>query len=126
MNTKLDNITTQYRKFNVNQALTEGQLNEFIDYFEDQDRLSRTRLNGVGIVCGFEAMLTVMNGRELHTLPMDQRHLGFLYITITQGAGVTTDGDLVTLRNRDFETKESSIDIRTKNYKYYKAFTDGY
>ena len=53
MNTKLDNITTQYRKFNVNQALTEGQLNEFIDYFEDQDRLSRTRLNGVGVGCGF-------------------------------------------------------------------------
>ncbi len=53
MNTKLDNVTTQYRKFNDNQALTEGQLNEFIDYFEDQDRLSRTRLSGVGVVCGF-------------------------------------------------------------------------
>jgi hypothetical protein len=40
MNAKLDNVTTQYRKFNENQVLTEGQLNEFIDYFEDQDRLS--------------------------------------------------------------------------------------
>lgn len=54
MNTKLDHVTTQYRKFNDNQALTEGQLNEFIDYFEDQDRLSRTRLSGVGVVCGFQ------------------------------------------------------------------------
>lgn len=126
MNTKLDNITTQYRKFNANQALTEGQLNEFIDYFEDQDRLSRTRLNGVGIVGGFETMLTVMSGRQLQTLPMDQHQSGFLYITITQGAGVTTDGDLVTLRNRNFATKESFIDLQTKNYKYFRAFTDGY
>jgi len=56
MNAKLDNITTQYRKFNENQVLTEGQLNEFIDYFEDQDRLSRTQLSGVGIVCGFKSI----------------------------------------------------------------------
>lgn len=126
MNTKLDNITTQYRKFNANQALTEGQLNEFIDYFEDQDRLSRTRLDGVGIVCGLETMLTVMSGRDLVTLPMDQRNQGFLYITVNQGAGVTTDGDLVTLRNRDYKSKESSIDLKTKNYKYFRAFTDGY
>ena len=52
MNTKLANITTEYRKFNTNQALTENQLNEFLDYFEDQDRLSRTKLSGTGIVCG--------------------------------------------------------------------------
>ena len=58
MNAKLDNVTTQYRKFNENQVLTDGQLNEFIDYFEDQDRLSRTLLSGVGIVCGFKSTIT--------------------------------------------------------------------
>ena len=38
MNAKLNDITTQYRRFNENQALTDTQLNEFLDYFEDQDR----------------------------------------------------------------------------------------
>lgn len=126
MNTKLDNITTQYRKFNANQALTEGQLNEFIDYFEDQDRLSRTRLDGVGIVCGFETMLKAMVGREIVPIPMDQHQNGFLYITVTQGVGVTTDGDLITLHNKNYATKESFIDLESKNYKYYRIFTDNY
>ena len=59
MSTKLSTITTQYRKFNTNQVLTEAQLNEFLDYFEDQDRMSRIGLSGVGIVCGFKCRLTL-------------------------------------------------------------------
>jgi len=108
MNTKLDNITTQYRKFNENQTLTEGQLNEFIDYFEDQDRLSRTRLSGVGIVCGFKSAGSSSQPS----------------ITITQGAGVTTDGDLITLRKNIDKSKEVSIKLDSNAYTYYKTFTD--
>ena len=134
MNTKLDNITTQYRKFNANQALTEGQLNEFIDYFDDQDRLSRTRLSGVGIACGFKTMLTVPDGMEVKQVSINQQPLAYEYITIEQGAGVTTDGDLITLRNTDYEaededetkTKTVSIELKSKNYKYYRVFTDNY
>lgn len=126
MNTKLDKVTTQYRKFNDNQALTEGQLNEFIDYFEDQDRLSRTRLSGVGVVCGFkskyidlivqpEMMLEKATGFDaslLHT------------IEITQGSGVTTDGDLITLRQKGATSSEATIDFGVKNYSYYKEYID--
>lgn len=109
MSTKLDNITTQYRKFNVNQALTEGQLNEFIDYFEDQDRLSRTRLSGVGIVCGFKS-----------TFDLEHKDT----IAISQGAGVTTDGDLITLRENIDSTNDVSINIESKNYTYSREFKD--
>ncbi|MBO9690455.1 PKD domain-containing protein [Chryseobacterium sp.] len=129
MNTKLDKVTTQYRKFNDNQALTEGQLNEFIDYFEDQDRLSRTRLNGVGIVCGFQSEYielelqpqasmekTTELGRDLIEIPFDT-------IAITQGAGVTTDGDLITLR-QTANTSEAAIDFPVKNYRYYRNYVD--
>jgi hypothetical protein len=117
MNAKLNNITTQYRKFNPNQVLTEGQLNEFIDYFEDQDRLSRTRLSGVGVVCGFKSTYidlteTVPDSSLLHT------------IEITQGSGVTTDGDLVTLRQKGSTSSEAAIDLDVKNYKYYKEYVD--
>jgi hypothetical protein len=108
MNTKLDNVTTQYRKFNENQALTDGQLNEFIDYFEDQDRLSRTRLSGVGLVCGFKSEPSGSGTA----------------IVITQGAGVTTDGDLITLRQKLDKTSDVNIQFDSKSYTYYRAYTD--
>lgn len=108
MNTKLDNVTTQYRKFNENQALTDGQLNEFIDYFEDQDRLSRTRLSGVGLVCGFKSEPSGSGTA----------------IVITQGAGVTTDGDLITLRQKLDKTSDVDIHFDSKSYTYYRTYTD--
>lgn len=108
MNTKLDNVTTQYRKFNENQALTDGQLNEFIDYFEDQDRLSRTRLSGVGLVCGLQPV-----SADADTA-----------IVISQGAGVTTDGDLITLRQKLDKTSDVNISFDARSYTYYKDYTD--
>jgi hypothetical protein len=119
MNTKLDNITTQYRKFNVNQALTEGQLNEFIDYFEDQDRLTRTRLNGVGNVCGFKSKFFYQK------FAIDGFTSGQLKVLqITQGAGVTTDGDLITLRQNGVTAKELSINFESINYTHYRKYVD--
>ncbi|MGO4710544.1 Ig-like domain-containing protein [Chryseobacterium sp. 2TAF14] len=114
MNAKLNNITTQYRKFNPSQVLTESQLNEFIDYFEDQDRLSRTRLSGVGIVCGFKSTYieSATDASLIDTLE------------ITQGSGVTTDGDLVTLRQKGSIASEATINFEAKNYKYYREYTD--
>lgn len=117
MNTKLDNITAQYRKFNENQALTEDQLNEFIDYFEDQDRLSRTKLSGAGIVCGFSTtssfgFANIVAGPNLNGLG------------ISQGAGVTTDGDLITLRSKQDGIKEVSIDFDGKVFSHYRPYDD--
>ena len=54
MTTKLAAITTNFKRFTENQVLTESHLNQIVDYFDDQIRLSRTCLSGVGIVCGFE------------------------------------------------------------------------
>ncbi|RTZ46186.1 hypothetical protein EJ377_17275 [Chryseobacterium arthrosphaerae] len=53
MNTKLDHVTTQYRKFNDNQALTEGQLNEFIDYLKIRTGYQEPAERR-GVVCGFQ------------------------------------------------------------------------
>lgn len=116
---KLDNVTTQYRKFNENQVLTEGQLNEFIDYFEDQDRLSRTRLSGVGIACGFKS--TSVYG---YNPMLVKQRLNISAIAITQGAGVTTDGDLITLRQKKDKPSEVTIDFDAKNYAYYRNYID--
>ncbi|WGH74155.1 hypothetical protein P8625_08475 [Tenacibaculum tangerinum] len=106
-NLKLKEITTEYSKFNANQVLTETQLNTFIDYFDDQNRLSRLGLSGVGIACGFEvtpkfnADKTAVNG-----------------IQISQGTAVTTDGDLVQF----FDLLEENLALKT--FSFYKKFED--
>lgn len=64
--------------------LTETQLNTFIDYFEDQNRLSRLGLSGVGIACGFQVT---------PKFTIDKTAVSS--IEITQGVAVTTDGDLI-------------------------------
>lgn len=81
MSKKLTTITSTYSAFAKDQLLTHTDLNQVIDYFEDQDRLSRICLNGVGIVCGFEPTFVQNDGNPL--------------LAISQGSGVTTDGDLL-------------------------------
>jgi PKD repeat protein len=110
MATKLNEITTQYHTFVDNQVLTKDQLNEFIGYFEDQDRLSRIFLSGVGIVCGF-------NLRFDSSKPS---------VTITQGAGVTTDGDLIKLRKDIPESPFKTIDFEEIEYRWVKKFEDSF
>ncbi|UKB82414.1 PKD domain-containing protein [Chryseobacterium sp. MEBOG06] len=127
MNAKLENITTQYRKFNENQALTEGQLNEFLDYFEDQDRLSRTRLSGVGVACGFQSTYTdlvLQPQAETKKPGTGDLELELNTIIITQGAGVTTDGDLITLRQPSVKPLETTVNFNAATYKYFRNYTD--
>ena len=85
----LHQITQDYRSFVDDQVLTSGQLNEFLAYFEDQHRLSRICLTGVGIVCGFDFKLNTAK-KEL---------------TLNPGCGITTDGDLLRLLQEVSEKK---------------------
>ena len=110
MEPKLKHITTQYRRFTKNQVLTEGHLNEVLDFFDDQDRLSRICLDGTGIVCGFN-LRCVDNTIE-----------------VSQGAGVTSDGDLLHLYkiNTDPETniKHKTIDFEKVTYTHFKRYNN--
>ena len=108
MSTKLSTITTQYRRFTKNQVLTEGHLNEIVDFFDDQDRLSRICLSGVGIVCGFIPSCDDVDNT----------------ITITQGTGVTTDGDLFHLYGINSEELTKTIEITEKEYTHYKVYNN--
>ncbi|WP_299441129.1 hypothetical protein [uncultured Aquimarina sp.] len=90
---KLEEITTQYRSFVPDQVLTAEQLNTIIDYFEDQNRLTRVCLSGVGIVCGLDITYTENTS-----------------INVSEGCGVTTDGDLVKYEG--------------KTYTHFKLFED--
>lgn len=76
---RLDQVTTDYTVFERDQVLTHDQLNGVAEYLDDQARLTRTRLLGVGIVDGLD--------------------VGFAQgqVVIGRGAGVTSDGDLLGL-----------------------------
>ncbi len=72
---------TSYTVFERDQVLTSEQLNEIVAYLDRQHRLTRVKLFGVGIVCG------------LHPTYTKQRQK--CCITVTKGAAVTTDGDIL-------------------------------
>lgn len=124
---KLSQITPQYSSFVDDQVLTSGKLNEFIEYFDEQDRLSRICLTGVGLTCGFKVDFNVEEPA----------------ITIDQGCGITTDGDLIKLQKlipvaeeTDEETnaffisnttgtfKDISTLLSQITYTHYKEFLD--
>jgi hypothetical protein len=73
----LDRIATQYTFFERDQVLTPAHLNGLAEYLDDQGRLTRVALIGVGIACGLWARLD------------DER------VVLSHGVGTTTDGDAV-------------------------------
>lgn len=118
MNNQLNSISTQYRKFSKGQYVEHTQFNEFLDYFEDQDRLSRVMLEGVGIVCGLKPQLNYAKNRLSN-------------IEISQGIAITTDGDLLTLTNKSTEKNTNSdsyvsalktLALGNKQYTHFKVY----
>jgi len=75
----LDDITSRYTVFEPDQVLTHNQLNDLAGFLDDQDRLTRVALLGIGIVGGLRVSVR------------DEQ------VTVTKGVGVTTDGDLLRL-----------------------------
>ena len=50
----MSDILNTYPVFERNQVLTSTQLNNLVNYLDQQNRLTRARLIGMGIVCGLE------------------------------------------------------------------------
>jgi hypothetical protein len=99
MSQKLSTITPTYHSFTKDQLLTHNDLNEVINYFEDQDRLARICLSGVGIVCGFKVSQETDEG-------------GTNFVKLTQGSGLTTDGDLLHLL---FDNGDGTVGVADSN-----------
>jgi len=74
---RLNDVTTDYAVFERDQVLTETQLNSVTEYFDDQARLTRTQLLGVGIIGGL--------------WPTWRKEV----LVVGKGVGVTSDGDLL-------------------------------
>lgn len=71
----------KYPVFEANQVLTNAHLNQVFDYLDEQDRLTRANLIGIGIVCGLEVSLDATGPNVL----------------ISRGCGVTSEGYLILL-----------------------------
>ncbi len=90
---KLNHLVEEFHYFEDNQVLTATHLNSVIDFLDRRDRLTRTKLIGTGIVCGLDVSLNEKT------------------ITVSKGAAITSDGDLI------------HIDEAT-NFSQFKKFDD--
>ncbi len=83
----LTNILKGYPSFQPNQVLTSTHLNSLAHYLEQQDRLSRQKLIGIGIVCGLEVNLN--SGTDTKVI-------------INNGVGITSQGFLISLKRSEY------------------------
>lgn len=99
-----------YPNFVANQVLTNTQLNNMFEYLDSQNRLTRIRLIGTGIVCGLNARFE-NTGDELRLI-------------ISEGYGVTSDGYLVHLPETEYNQIRSYQDSfhETEDIPLYPPF----
>lgn len=95
----------EFPKFVPDQLLTSDHLNQVFNYLDEQERLTRTCLIGIGIVCGLEVS-TDTAGTE---------------VTISKGCGVTSEGYLVTVPTTSYQ--EFAVFDPVKE-RYYDRFVD--
>ena len=78
--------TTIHPNFVSNQLLTSTQLNQLFDYLDEQDRLSRIKLTGSGIICSLSWQLT--GAKKI--------------VNIHEGYGLSSDGYLLSLDSDNY------------------------
>ena len=96
---------TEFPKFVPDQLLTSLHLNQVFNYLDEQERLTRRCLIGIGISCG---LLPKPNATGTE-------------ITITHGCGVTSEGYLITWEQRTFNEFVAFDPVKER---YYDRFVD--
>ncbi len=77
----MSTLLKTYPIFESNQVLTSTQLNTLVDYLDEQNRLTRARLIGMGVVCGLEVSYDASRDT----------------VSVSKGTGITSEGYLITL-----------------------------
>lgn len=98
---------SDYPKFVADQVLTSDNLNDLFGYLDEQGRMTRTNLSGIGIVCGLKVK-TAADGSS---------------ITISKGVGVTSSGYLVSVPEITYTKRTSAIFDAVKS-EYYNRFVN--
>jgi hypothetical protein len=95
----MTDIFNTYPVFERNQVLTSSQLNNMVNYLDQQNRLTRAKLIGMGVVCGLE----IEYDKSENT------------IAISKGTGITSEGylinigDCVTVKYRPYNLPPTTI-----------------
>jgi hypothetical protein len=95
-----------YPVFEANQVLTNRHLNDLFEFLDEQNRLTRTNLIGIGVVCGLEFSVAA-DGTN---------------ITLNKGCGVTSAGYLAVVP--DDPTTKTPDSIVLETWKVYKTPAD--
>lgn len=77
----MSDIIYTYPVFESNQVLTSKQLNSLVNYLDQQNRLTRARLIGMGVVCGLEVSYDEVEKK----------------LILSKGTGITSEGYLISL-----------------------------
>lgn len=96
---------SKYPEFVADQLLTSDNLNDLFGYLDEQGRITRTNLIGIGIVCGLEVKTSV-DGTS---------------ITISKGTGVTSEGYMVTIPETVYT---DYVDYDPLKEEYYDKFVN--
>ncbi|MCH5716204.1 hypothetical protein [Niabella hibiscisoli] len=105
-NIKLTHPVNGYSIFKTNQLLTAEHLNSIGRFFDYQDRLTRARMLGVGIVCG----LNVSFGQRS--------------VTVSKGVGVTSDGDLLSFDADQTFSGMAPFDDKDAQYDWFRPLLE--
>jgi predicted nucleic acid-binding protein len=106
----------EYIVFEPDQVLTNDHLNETFNYLDQQDRWTRNKLIGIGIVCGLDIVLNTG------------------IIQVNKGCGITSQGYLITLDTMQYTyyipyaAVDMPLDLPftyTGNLPFYKPFCAG-
>lgn len=98
-------VQVEFPKFVADQLLTSDDLNQLFGYLDEQNRMTRTNLIGIGIVCGLQ--LQVNNAKT--------------QVTITKGCAVTSEGYLISVHTKAYtQYKKYKVDTARVYDKFYK------
>ncbi|WP_372771996.1 Ig-like domain-containing protein [Mangrovibacterium sp.] len=95
----MSTIINTYPVFESNQVLTSKQMNSLVSYLEQQTRLTRAKLIGMGVVCGLNVSYNTTTNE----------------LTISKGTGITSEGflmalgDCVTVKHRPYKLPPGTI-----------------
>jgi hypothetical protein len=97
-----------YPVFETNQILTSTHLNRMREYLDTENRLTRNKLFGFGIVCGLKVKMNSPGS-----------------IIISKGYGITTDGYLLALdKNKEFTRYKKYAFPKEQEFEFIKLSKD--
>jgi hypothetical protein len=99
-------INDVFPKFVPDQLLTSSDLNNLFNYLDEQERLTRANLIGIGIVCGLEVRIRTSGSS----------------ITISKGCGITSKGYMIAIDDTEY-TQFTEFNALQQQY-YGDKFVD--